>query len=220
MTGRIRDGLNYRQILFVAEFMVDGHAGPAAIRAGYKPSSSDSQGVALLANPKVRAAIELKTAEKVARIEAKQAEAEARLADEGRVTVPWVKGLLYDTATRCSDPENYMPAQVLRAAELSGKHLSMFVDRVDLSANVTFNINLAAPAYFDDQVAGEVIEGEVINGGQDPGESGPERQLRADAGGSGQGESLGQGENGQDRGGPDDTETLPGEPARLPATAE
>ena len=36
-----------------------------------------------------------------------------------------------------------------------GRHLGMFVDRVDLSANVTFNINLGGDP-------GEVIEGEAV----------------------------------------------------------
>lgn len=209
--------MNYRQTLFVAEYMVDGHAGPAAIRAGYSAMSSDKQGCELLKNPEVAEAIAGRTAEKVARIDEKMAEAEARLADEGRVTVPWVRGLIYDTATRCADPEAYMPAQVLRAAELAGKHLSMFVDRVDVQASVTFNINLAgADGRWNgdeiDVIDGQVIEVEEVksDGDQGVGDGGPVGQLGSGAGGGGQAASLGEGEGSPDRGGPDDTESPPG----------
>jgi hypothetical protein len=203
--------LNYRQILFVAEYMVDGHAGPAAIRAGYSPKSSVQQGVALLKNPSVAESIREKTAEKVARIAEREELTDARLADEGRVTVPWVRGLLYSTAERCQAEDAYMPAQVLRAAELAGKHLSMFVDRVDVTANVTFNINLTgAGGHLEHQAGGiiDVEEGEG-DGDQGAGDGGPVRELRFGAGPGGQAEGLGEGAGGEDRSRSEHPETIP-----------
>jgi phage terminase small subunit len=51
-------GLTERQRLFVEEFLVDGNAAAAAVRAGYSPTRADSQGHRLKTLPRVRAAIE------------------------------------------------------------------------------------------------------------------------------------------------------------------
>lgn len=201
-----------KQELFIAEYMVDYNAGPAAIRAGYSERSAAAIGKENLRKPPIAEAVRARMAEKQAKIDERAEFGDARREAAGLVTVPWVLGLIHDTATRCGAPGAYMPAQVLRAAELAGKHLSMFVDRVDLSANVTFNINLAGgDSYFERHQAGEVIE--VEEGGDDgderAGDGRSERQLRAGAGAGGQAESLGEGAEEADRGGSEDPESPP-----------
>ena len=50
-------GLNSRQEIFVAQYMVDGNATRSAIAAGYSHRSAASMGCELLKNPKVAAAM-------------------------------------------------------------------------------------------------------------------------------------------------------------------
>lgn len=64
---RLPQGLNERQRLFVREYLEDGNATAAAIRAGYSPGRADSQGAHLKTLPLVRAAIEAGLAAKVQR---------------------------------------------------------------------------------------------------------------------------------------------------------
>lgn len=188
-SSQLTNKLNPRQTLFIAEYLVDGNAGPAAIRAGYK---DESMGRHNLAHPTISARIEERMAEKVDRIAERQAAEEERLAASGLVTVPWVLGLLHSVASRCNEPEHYQPQHVLRAAELAGKYLSIWVDRVDVQAAVTFNIALGVPSYFDDQAGGEQIEGEVIEHDEGTRETGgPNGELRHDAGSGGQGAEVG-----------------------------
>jgi phage terminase small subunit len=56
--GTLPRPLTERQRLFVMEYLEDGNATAAAIRAGYSPSRADSQGHRLTRIPLVRSAIE------------------------------------------------------------------------------------------------------------------------------------------------------------------
>lgn len=64
---RDANGLNPKQARFVAEYLIDLNATQAAIRAGFSANGASVQGVRLLANAKICAAIEVgraKAAEK------------------------------------------------------------------------------------------------------------------------------------------------------------
>lgn len=52
------DGLTVAQRLFVTEYLKDGNASKAAIRAGYSPETAGSQGCRLLKNAKIKQIIE------------------------------------------------------------------------------------------------------------------------------------------------------------------
>src|SRR5215475_12924278 len=59
--------LTPRQVRFVAEYLIDANATQAAIRAGYKAKHADVSGCRLLANAKIRAAVDAGEAERAKR---------------------------------------------------------------------------------------------------------------------------------------------------------
>lgn len=107
MTKKKGAELNARQARFVEEYLVDGVATQAAIRAGYSPKTAHVTGCNLLKNPKVAAAISEAQKERAARTEITVDEILGELARLG-----------FDTTEETRDR--------LKALELAGKHLGMF----------------------------------------------------------------------------------------------
>jgi phage terminase small subunit len=64
--------LTTKQQVFVDEYLVDLNATQAAVRAGYKLSSAEGHSYRFLANPKIRAKIASRMAERVQRVEVSQ----------------------------------------------------------------------------------------------------------------------------------------------------
>ncbi len=134
--------LTPKQQVFCREYLVDLNATQAAIRAGYSVKSANEQGSRLLANVKVAAYVELLMEERSTRLD---------------VNADYVLATIVDTIERCrqrvrpmiyknGDPvlietENgslahayaYDASSVLRGAELLGRHLKMFTDKVEHS---------------------------------------------------------------------------------------
>jgi phage terminase small subunit len=123
-----------KQQRFVNEYLIDLSATQAAIRAGYSEKTAHSQGPRLLENVEVKAAIEKALAEREKRTE---------------ITQDWVLTTIYETAERCKqtvpvldhdgEPTGEFTFQanaVLRAAELAGRHLGMFDDRLKVDQTV------------------------------------------------------------------------------------
>ncbi len=124
--------LNARQERFAAEYLVDLNATQAAIRAGYSAKTACEQGYALLRNPQVAAAIAAGRQRQAVRVEITQDE---------------VLSILRTNAARAAQAEpvrdregnptgeyTYQGSVVNRAAELLGKHLGMFTERVDVTS--------------------------------------------------------------------------------------
>jgi len=108
--------LTPKQQRFVDEYLVDLNATQAAIRAGYSPKTADRQGHRLLKNAEI--------AQSVA------AGREAR-AERTELTADWVLTKLREEAENA----NTDSARV-RALELLGKHLALFVDKVEHSGEI------------------------------------------------------------------------------------
>ena len=129
-----------KQERFVAEYLVDLNATQAAIRAGYAKKSADVEGSRLLANAKVAAAV---------------AAAQAKRSERTEITQDYVLTSIMETMERCkqAEPVRYQngdqvyvdtpdgeiaPAYkfdagaVLKGAELLGRHLAMFTDRLQV----------------------------------------------------------------------------------------
>ena len=103
--------MNSRQAVFVAEYLIDGNATQAAIRAGYSIRTAYSQGQRLLKNVKVLAAIQRAQKERTS----------ALIADRQARQVFWTQIMLDgDTAVR----------DRLKASELLGKSEGDFTERV------------------------------------------------------------------------------------------
>ncbi len=97
---------------FITEYLIDSNATQAAIRAGYSPASAESQGSRLLRNAKVRAAIDA---------------AQAKQTEEAEVTVSYVLERLKKEAEGAD-----MAGARVKALELLGKYLKMFVEKVEV----------------------------------------------------------------------------------------
>lgn len=135
--------LTPKQEAFVAEYLIDLNATQAAIRAGYSEKTAKSQGQRLLTNVDVAAAI---------------TEAQGKRAERTEITQDYVLESIYSTVERCKQSEpvydrkgdpvmvetpdgeeapayTFNAMGVFRGAELLGKHLGMFGDKLKVSGD-------------------------------------------------------------------------------------
>jgi len=118
-------GLTPKQQRFVEEYLVDLNATAAAVRAGYR-GEPNTVGPRLLVNVGVSSAI---------------AEKRQRLSEKTERTVADVMEDIRRRGKLAEQAEEYGAA--LKAAELEGKHLGAFVERVEHLGAVTFVITPA-----------------------------------------------------------------------------
>lgn len=119
-------GLNPKQQRFIDEYLIDLNATQAAVRAGYSARTAEAQGSRLLSHVKVKEAVDAAIAARSART---------------AITADYVLTTIKDTIDRCSGlGESYQPGQVLKGAELLGKHLKMFTDKIEHTGNISVTI--------------------------------------------------------------------------------
>ena len=150
---------NDRQEFFCREYLVDYNGTQAAIRAGYSQKTAYSQGSRLLKNANV-----------LSRVRELQAEKTAQLS----ISQDWVVHQLVDVIQKCKDPVpvetwdyegkamvktgEYMfdSKGVTKALELLGKHLGMYIDKIEAkqSIEVTTKLDSILTALTDDDDEG------------------------------------------------------------------
>ena len=109
--------LTDRQARFCEEYLIDLNATQAAIRAGYSEKTANEQGARLLANVSVQEKIAELKADRAKRTEMTQDSVIQELAAVARAEVKGVRAV-----------------DKLKALELLGKHLGMFVERYEVNA--------------------------------------------------------------------------------------
>lgn len=127
--------LTPRQEMFIREYLIDLNGTQAAIRAGYSPKTANEQASRLLANANIRSLV--------------QDQMDKRANDLG-IDANYVLRTIKNTIERCSQVEKVILADgtatgeykfdasaVLKGAELLGKNLKMFTDKIDVNAHVT-----------------------------------------------------------------------------------
>ena len=127
--------LNARQERFCQEYIIDLCATRSAIRAGYSPKTANEQGARLLAHVSV--------AERVRELQHERAKRK-------QIDADYVIEVIVETVTTCKqtlprfDREGHVIGEapidagaVLKGAELLGKHLSMWKDRVEMTGELT-----------------------------------------------------------------------------------
>lgn len=146
--------LTAKQQRFVDEYLKDLNATQAALRAGYSEKTAYSVGHENLKKPEIQKAIQ---------------EAQNKRSERTEVTQDFVINTIVETINRCRQAEpvldrkgeqvlevdvetgelrpvwKFDATNVLKGAELLGKHLGMFKDKVELSGQLdmqppTFNI--------------------------------------------------------------------------------
>jgi phage terminase small subunit len=118
----------------------DRNAKAAAIKAGYSKKTASSQASQLMANPKVQALIEHKDTERVKRTEVDQDYVIYNLVE----AMEMAKGTRPITITKNDNGKQVVEkvrktnlTAMNKAAELLGRHLGMFVDKQELTAQHT-----------------------------------------------------------------------------------
>jgi phage terminase small subunit len=140
-TGEKRDA-------FVQEFIIDLNGTQAAIRAGYSAKTAGQAASRLLKDVKITAAIQEAMNKRASRVE---------------IDADYVLGTIVSTIERCKQAEpvmdkagNHLTTEtedggealayrfdasgVLKGAELLGKHLKLFTDKVEVTGAVTLNV--------------------------------------------------------------------------------
>jgi phage terminase small subunit len=120
--------LNARQQRFVEEYLIDLNATQAAIRAGYSAATANSIGPKLLVNIGIQAALQSAQA---LRSERTQITADKVLTDIELIKLD---------AMRFDGEKMINHAAALKACELQGKNLKMFVDKVEHSGGQTLQV--------------------------------------------------------------------------------
>lgn len=136
--------LTDKQQRFVDEYLIDLNATQAAIRAGYSEKTAQQMGSENLSKPVIQEAIEKAQAERSERTE---------------VTQDYVIKTIVETIERCSQAKQvydksgepvmtetpdgelapaykYDATNVLKGAEMLGRHLGMFTDKVEVSGGL------------------------------------------------------------------------------------
>lgn len=141
--------LTAKQQMFVKEYLVDLNATQAAIRAGYSAKTARQIGDENLSKPDIAAAIQ---------------EAMDKRSERTEITADYVLTTIQETIERCKQAKQVLdrkgepvlvetpdgkeaPAYVfdasavLKGAELLGKHLKLFTDKMEHSGDLTVVVN-------------------------------------------------------------------------------
>lgn len=149
-------GLTAKQERFCREYLVDMNATQAAVRAGYSEKTAHSCGPRLMDNAgvikKIRVLTDERarsleiTAERVLKELARVAFADpgdiVKVDERGRVKVTPTEQLTEDqrraiqSVSQTADGVKIKMGDKLRALELVGKHIGLFIDRVEVHGNV------------------------------------------------------------------------------------
>ena len=114
MAGRDPDGLTVKQADFVLEYLKDGVGAAAARRAGYAPKNARGTATYLLTLPHVQASLNRRMKKRLDKVEC---------------DAEWVLKRLMIEAER--EGEDASHSARIAALGHIGKHLQMFIDRVE-----------------------------------------------------------------------------------------
>lgn len=121
--------LTPKQVRFIEEYLVDLNATQAAIRAGYSARTANRIGPENLSKPVIAEAIQIA---QLARSERTQITVDKVLED--------IELIKLNAMQQEDDGKMINHAGALKACELQGKHLKMFVDKVEHSGGQTLHV--------------------------------------------------------------------------------
>ncbi|WAW11236.1 terminase small subunit [Oxalobacter vibrioformis] len=164
-----------KQKRFVEEYLIDLNATQAAIRAGYSEKTAGQIGEENLKKPEIANEIQRRTIERMKRTELSQDEVIEKLRDLVDIcmgkkpikVMTIVKNAREGTATSVEvEGAMFEPAAANRALELLGRHMRMFIDKVDLTSSdgSLTPVPSGMDAFYAD-IAGEALKEELIRRG-------------------------------------------------------
>lgn len=122
--------LTAKQAAFVAEYLIDLNATQAAIRAGYSEKAAKAIGAENLTKPDVQEALKEAMQARAERTEITQ---DKVLRDVEAIKLDAMRSKIGKDGTE----EMINHAAALKACELQGRHLKMWNDKLDITANVS-----------------------------------------------------------------------------------
>lgn len=148
-----------KQKRFIEEYLVDLNATQAAIRAGYSPATASEQGARMLGNVNIKGEIDRQLAERSKRtgisadrviremakiafanisdvVDLTTGQARTDAARDDLAAVQQIKVRRSETEAGVAIETDVRLADKLKAAELLGKHLGMFRDRLEVSGGL------------------------------------------------------------------------------------
>jgi len=135
--------LTPKQAAFVSEYLIDMNAAGAARRAGYNPKRADNMGYELLRKPEIAAALAKAQEKRAARM---QIDADTVLRDIEEIKRDAMNPAIDHQGNKAMNNHN----AALRAAELIGKHVGMWADKLQLTgkdgADLSLVVLLVDPA--------------------------------------------------------------------------
>ncbi|MDO9950472.1 terminase small subunit [Glaesserella parasuis] len=156
--------LTDKQQRFVEEYLIDLNATQAAIRAGYSEKTAQEQSSRLLSNVMVQEAIQEAQNKRAERVNVTQDDVLKGLLEiisisTGKQKITETELSKVDGSIVPMDVEKvcFEPHAANKALELLGKHLGMFKDKVEVSADVTNKtVNLTSSEFRE--IAKELLE--------------------------------------------------------------
>lgn len=134
--------LTEKMVRFCNEYLIDLNATQAAIRAGYSEQTAYSIGSENLTKPEIQAYLDVRRNEIQAKLELSQEWVLKRLKDISDRSMQAVPVMQFNHEAKCmeqaTDGEGngiweYDSSGANKATELIGKHLGMFVNKVDVT---------------------------------------------------------------------------------------
>lgn len=122
--------LTAKQAAFVAEYLIDLNATQAAIRAGYSEKAAKAIGAENLTKPDVQEALQQAMQARAERTEITQ---DKVLKDVEAIKLDAMRAKIGKDGTE----EMINHTAALKACELQGRHLKMWNDKLDITANVS-----------------------------------------------------------------------------------
>src|SRR6476646_1901183 len=128
--------LTEKMIRFCNEYLIDLNATQAAIRAGYSENSARQIGDENLSKPDIQAYLDVRRKEIQARLELNQDWVLKRLREISDRSMQAEPVLMFNGEEWVESGEyKYDSNGANKATELIGKHLGMFVNKIDMTTN-------------------------------------------------------------------------------------
>jgi len=140
----VESGLNPRQERFCEEYLIDFNGTQAAIRAGYSKKTANSQAPRLLANVSIRSRVRALQQEQTERLMISQDWVLQQLVEVVKKSNKVIPVQEWDYEEKCmvdTGEFQFDSRGATKGLELIGKHLGMFIDKMEVTTTGVTIVN-------------------------------------------------------------------------------